>query len=142
MHEAMPDSKEQCSIQATGSCLCGSVTFKVNGALRDIVACHCEQCRKTSGNYVTACAASDEDLVIDDHGTLSWYQSSDLAQRGFCHRCGGNLFWKHSQKDYTSIMAGTVDLPTGLKISHHIYVSCASDYHSFSNNDVTYDKDD
>ncbi len=139
--EAMPDSTNESNTRATGSCFCGAVTYKVTGELRDIKACHCSQCRKTSGNYVVASAA-DTDLVISDQGSLTWFQSSNEAQRGFCSGCGGNLFWKHQDKDYTSIMAGTLDLPTNLKIISHIYVADASDYHSFHENDVTYEQED
>ena len=34
-----------------GSCLCGAVTFEVNGSLRPPDACHCNQCRKQSGHF-------------------------------------------------------------------------------------------
>ncbi len=142
VHAVMPDSAANSEIRATGSCLCGGVAYKVTGPLRNIVACHCSQCRKTSGNYVTTAAANDADLIIDDQeGALTWYQSSEQAKRGFCNRCGGNIFWKHENKDYTSIMAGTLDLPTNLKLTHHIYVADASDYHSFHENDVTYEQE-
>ncbi len=139
---AMPDSLSETTTRATGSCLCGNVTYRVTGELRDIKACHCSQCRKTSGNYVVASAAADTDLIIDDQGSLTWFQSSEQAKRGFCKRCGGNLFWKHQAKDYTSIMSGTLDLPTYLKIASHIYVADASDYHTFHENDITYEKED
>jgi hypothetical protein len=35
----------------TGSCLCGAVKFTVEGELAGPDACHCGQCRKTSGHY-------------------------------------------------------------------------------------------
>ncbi len=38
----------------TGSCECGAVVFELSGKLRDVVACHCGQCRKTSGHYWAA----------------------------------------------------------------------------------------
>ena len=34
-----------------GSCLCGAVTFAVEGELRPPDACHCTNCRKQSGHY-------------------------------------------------------------------------------------------
>ena len=142
VHEAMPKSIDNTDIRATGSCLCGNVDYLVTGELRDVVACHCGQCRKSSGNYVTAAAANNSDLDINDRGSLTWYQSSDQAKRGFCNQCGGNLFWKPENRNYTSIMAGTVNLPTKLKITRHIYVADASDYHSFHESDVTYEKED
>ncbi len=43
----------------TGSCLCGAVAFEIRGELRPVIACHCIQCRKQTGNYMSATAAAD-----------------------------------------------------------------------------------
>ena len=43
----------------TGSCECGAVVFELSGKLRDVVACHCGQCRKTSGHYWAATSGAD-----------------------------------------------------------------------------------
>jgi hypothetical protein len=114
---------------ARGGCLCGGVRYEVNGALREVIACHCSQCRRTSGNYVAATSARNDDLVLTEQATLAWYRSSDEAERGFCARCGGNLFWRHVGGRSTSIMAGTLDPPTRLKLAAHIFVDAKSDYY-------------
>ena len=36
----------------TGGCLCGAVRYAVTGALRDVVGCHCSQCRRTTGHFL------------------------------------------------------------------------------------------
>lgn len=113
----------------TGGCLCGSVRFKVRGNLRDVVACHCGQCRKQSGLYYAATNAPDEALEITDSGTLTWFSSSDTARRGFCGKCGSALFWKDDSQDSTSIMAGSLDQPTGLRMACHIYVADRGDFY-------------
>lgn len=116
---------------AHGGCLCGGVRYQVTGMLRDVIACHCSQCRKTSGHFVAATQVATEDLQLLDSATLRWYRSSESAQRGFCSRCGGNLFWRETAPDAqrTSIMAGTLDTPTGLRIVQHIYTADKSDYY-------------
>jgi len=60
-----------------------------------------------------------------------WFASSNAAERGFCNRCGGNLFWRPLKDDrgWTSIMAGTLDPPTHLKLKQHIFVGDKSDYY-------------
>ncbi len=115
---------------ADGGCLCGAVRYTIAGPLRPVVYCHCEQCRRTSGHHVaaTACRATDLTLVVADG--LRWYRSSTKAERGFCERCGSNLFWRPAQGDYLSIMAGTLDVPTGLNAEAHIFVGSKSDYYS------------
>lgn len=120
------------TVRATGSCLCNGVRFEIDGALTDILACHCSQCAKTSGNYaaMTSCAAEDLRLLTDE--TLRWYRSSTSVSRGFCSRCGSNLFWKTDGADQVYITAGTLDKPTGLKIAEHIFVASKSDYYAIT----------
>ena len=112
----------------TGGCLCGGVRFEVRGPLRSVVACHCTQCRKTSGHYAAATEANRADVAIEGD-TLRWYRSSELAQRGFCSTCGGNLFWRRLDSPLISIFAGTIDGPTGLRMESQIYPESAGDYY-------------
>ncbi len=110
----------------TGSCLCGAVRYRVSGPLRPVIACHCRQCRKTSGHHVAATSAARED--IDIKGDLRWYRSSPTARRGFCPTCGSNLFWDGPGENL-SIFAGTLDGPSGLAIAGHIYCADKGDYY-------------
>jgi hypothetical protein len=112
-----------------GGCLCGAVTFEVEGPLRDVIACHCSQCRRQTGLYYASTKAPDGALTIRDKGALRWFRSSDLAQRGFCSLCGSALFWKRDGERYTSIMAGSLEQPTGLRIACHIFVGDKGDFY-------------
>lgn len=113
----------------SGSCLCGRVAFRINGRLRDVIACHCDQCRKQSGHFYAATSAADGDLEITGGEHLTWYKSSPEARRGFCRHCGSALFWKQAGSANTSILAGAIDKPTGLKIASHIFVAQKGDYY-------------
>lgn len=117
-------------ISASGACLCGGVNYAVVGPLRPVVYCHCEQCRKTSGHYVATTACSLEHLIILGNASLRWFRSSAEAQRGFCTICGASMFWRPDHGKYVSIMAGTIDKPTGLKAVEHLFVPDATDYYS------------
>ncbi|RCW27350.1 hypothetical protein DFR48_103313 [Ciceribacter lividus] len=112
----------------TGGCLCGGVTYDVRGELRPVVACHCHQCRKTSGHYVAATQAAQADVTIRGD-TLRWFRSSDTAERGFCGNCGSNLFWRRHGNPYISIWAGTIDGQTGLRMESQIHTESAGDYY-------------
>ena len=114
----------------SGGCLCGGVRYVVNGPLRDVIACHCSQCRRTSGHFVAATSTPLATLVLERSDTLRWYRSSPAAQRGFCGACGGNLFWRADGGETISIMAGTLDTPTHLNIVEHIFVADKSDYYT------------
>ena len=111
-----------------GSCMCGALHYRVNGPLRPIIACHCIQCRKSSGHYVAATACPTENLHIDGD-TLQWYASSSEAERGFCRRCGSNLFWRQVGANSTSIWAGSIDGPSGLHIAQQMFASSKGDYY-------------
>lgn len=116
----------------TGSCLCGGVRYSINGPLRSIVACHCNQCRKTSGHYVAATQCAAAHLKVEGE-TLIWFKSSDTAERGFCRRCGSNLFWRRFGNDNVSIWAGTLDGQTGLRMESQIHAESKGDYYDLPN---------
>lgn len=112
-----------------GGCLCGAVRFHVDGPLRPVIACHCVQCRKTSGHHVAATSAPRD--VVTIHGAPRWYQSSPEARRGFCETCGSNLFWDGGGANL-SIFAGSIDSNTGLRLAGHIYCADKGDYYEIA----------
>ena len=116
----------------TGGCLCGGVRYRIRGALRGVIACHCTQCRKTSGHHVAMTNVRSVNLSLTSSDTLSWYRSSEAAERGFCRVCGGNLFWRLTGSDAISITAGTLDTPTNLTLTEHIFVADKSDYYQIN----------
>lgn len=113
----------------TGGCLCGAVRYRVHGALRDVVACHCSQCRRSTGHFLAATAArlSRFELVADSG--LRWYAASAAARRGFCGNCGSTLFWEPHGRDHVSIAAGTLDDSSGLRTVAHIFVADKGAYY-------------
>jgi len=117
---------------SSGGCLCGAVRYRVNGALRDVLICHCEECRRWHGHVSACTAARREDLVLLEQRGLRWIDSprSDAhARRGFCAECGSSLFWDPPGRATISIAAGTLDGEMGLHVAAHWYVSQAGDYY-------------
>lgn len=112
-----------------GGCLCGAVTYRVTGPMRPVIACHCTQCRKTSGHHVAATSAPREAIAVT--GEVRWFRSSASAQRGFCPVCGSNLFWDGGGSNL-SIMAGTLDGATGLRVKGHIFCADKGDYYEIA----------
>jgi hypothetical protein len=112
--------------------MCGNVRYEVHGRLRDVICCHCQQCRRSSGHFVaaTACRKSNFQLLSAD--TLAWYSFIPGLRRGFCSACGSSLFFEDIQGERMSIAAGTLDLPQGLKIGAHIYVAEKGDYYTIT----------
>ena len=115
-----------------GSCNCGGVRWEAEGQLRGILVCHCGQCRKQTGSFYAATNVADDKLKLTADATLKWYRSSPEARRGFCSECGSALFWKHEADDFTSILVGTIDGPTGLEIAEHIFTRDMPDWYEIT----------
>lgn len=114
---------------AEGSCLCGAVRYRVDALLRPVIACHCRQCRKTSGHFVAATSAPREAIRIE--GDVRWYDSSATARRGFCPVCGSNLFWDGPGASL-AIHAGTLDGDPGVRLAAHIFCDAKGAYYEIS----------
>ena len=111
-----------------GSCLCGSIRFKVNGNIGAPGACHCTQCRKQSGHYFASANVRKADLEVSGQQHLAWFQSSAKIRRGFCAKCGSWLFWNSPARDWTSIAMGAFDGSTSTHLERHIFVAEKGDY--------------
>jgi hypothetical protein len=125
--------------KVSGGCLCGAVRYELTPPLRPVVACHCSQCRRTSGNYVSATAVPRQHFALMNGDGLQWYRSSPQAERGFCRTCGSSLFWSADGLDTITIMTGTIDGETGLRTVAHICVADKGDYYQLHPSEPQYD---
>ncbi|MFN7103982.1 MAG: GFA family protein [Pseudorhizobium sp.] len=112
-----------------GGCLCGAVRFETRGELREVIGCHCSQCRRQAGLYYAATDVSLEQFRLLEEATLAWYSASATARRGFCSRCGSALFWQAEGSDKISVLAGAFDQPSELKMGYHIYCDDKPDFY-------------
>lgn len=116
----------------SGRCLCGAVRYELRGPLREILVCHCVECRRWHGNTGVYTSAERDQLELLDSSPLRWIDSPESdshARRGFCGDCGSSLFWEAPGDTGISIAAGTLDGETGLRPVGHIYVSQAGGYY-------------
>lgn len=124
----------------TASCLCGAVGLTITGPLRPPMACHCTQCRKTSGHFSAASGTPRSGLSIA--GPLRWFRSSPGAQRGFCATCGSNLLWQADGADEAFVAVGSIDGATGLELAGHIYTNDKGDYYGLDDDLPTWPRGD
>lgn len=114
----------------TGQCECGAVRFEIDAVREDVTACHCSQCRRTSGHLWASTVGDWDKLKFTNEEGLTWFQSSDLAKRGFCAVCGSSLFYKMQKEDNViAISAGCLDQGTPLKMGKHIFVQDKAEYY-------------
>ncbi len=107
-------------MNANGHCLCGAVTYTAEGVDTDMHSCHCGMCRRWSGG--PAFAASVGSVTFEGEENITRFDSSEWAERGFCNKCGTNLFYRLKEKDHYMMWMGTFDDPAPFKLAGEIYI--------------------
>lgn len=125
----------------TGGCLCGKVRFTTTGALREVIFCHCAQCRRQSGLYFAATSIGADHLALQGQENITWFAASDFAKRGFCATCGSILFWKPNAEPRYAILAGAFDRPEALHPGYHICTGGRPDFYAISDGLPQYEGD-
>lgn len=74
-----------------GSCLCGTVTFEVDGNFDSFYLCHCKHCQKDTGSSPAANLFSQTAKIHwksgHDHVT-SFMLPNSRHNKSFCNLCG------------------------------------------------------
>ncbi|WAM57093.1 GFA family protein [Vreelandella venusta] len=77
-----------------GSCLCGTVRFKVEGEFDSFYLCHCQHCQKDTGSAHTANLFSSSAKLIWQSGTdavTCFALPGSRHNKSFCKLCGSAL---------------------------------------------------
>lgn len=115
-----------------GSCLCGAVTFEIEGELPDPSACHCTNCRKLSGHFEASTDVAKSAIKIYGEDNQTWFASSEKVQRGFCSTCGSSMFFNPNFHDWIGVSMGLFDGTTGTNLKMHIFVADKGDYYNIA----------
>jgi hypothetical protein len=91
--------------EMTGGCACGRIRFTANVDSDEAYLCHCRMCQRASGN-VSLAMKNIEQADVEWEDQPDWYQSSAIAERPFCSKCGTSLGFRYL--DDTSKMDLTV----------------------------------
>ncbi|WP_341504011.1 GFA family protein [Gallaecimonas sp. GXIMD4217] len=110
-----------------GSCLCGDVTFQIEGDFQHFFLCHCGHCQKDTGS---AHAAN----LFSTTARLSWLSGRDKVRtyrlpdtrhlKSFCCRCGSALPNTQMNGQLLVVPAGSLDDEVTIRPNAHIF--CAS----------------
>ena len=96
----------------TGRCQCGAVRYTAAAKPLWTALCHCESCRRAASAPVVAWMGFETDQV-DWTGDRSFYQSSEIAKRGFCAFCGTQMsFESTAWPGEIHLYAASLDDPT------------------------------
>jgi hypothetical protein len=104
----------------TGGCLCGGVRFTAERIETHHHACHCGMCRRWAGGPLFVTAA--EGVSFEGADNLGRFDSSDWAQRGFCTRCGSNLFYLLKPAGQYFMCVGALDGAQDFRLDREIYI--------------------
>ena len=105
--------------EITGGCQCGAVRYTVTGNLGSSGICHCRMCQRAAGNVFAALVTA---TGVRWQGEPARWASSNIAERGFCARCGTPLFFRDFDlpEDECELMIGTLDDPDLAPPDHHV----------------------
>ena len=118
-------------VEISGKCLCGSVTFSAKAEGPYFGACHCSMCRKWgSGPFLEIECGTD--VWFKGEENIRVYSSSRWGERGFCARCGSNLFYRVTESGRTGIAAGLADDLSGFSMIAQVCTDDKPPYYSFA----------
>lgn len=98
-------------VRLTGGCQCGAVRYALHAEPTRPCICHCRMCQKQVGGPFAAYAGVDPKDFELTRGEISYFRSSDEADRGFCARCGTPLAYRYVDGSRISITIGSLDDP-------------------------------
>ena len=114
-----------------GSCLCGEVTFEIEGDFDNFYLCHCERCRKDTGS---AHAAN----LFSSTAKLRWLSGQDKTKifnfrleghiKSFCTNCGAALPNIQMDGRLLVVPAGCMDSDINIKPQGHIFYASKANW--------------
>ena len=113
-----------------GQCLCGAVKLSGDIADPETHACHCQMCQRWFGGPALGVAAAS--IEFSGNENISTYDSSEWAERGFCNRCGSNLFYRLKAQNQYILFTGTFDDPSPFKLTGEIFIDSKPDSYDFA----------
>ena len=87
----------------TGGCQCGAVRYALYAEPAAASICHCRMCQKAMGNLFSASASVPRKEFAWTAGAPATWQSSQIAERGFCQQCGTPLSFRYLTGEQISV---------------------------------------
>ena len=117
-----------------GSCLCGTITYKVKELDGHAGNCHCSMCRKFHGAaFATyASAAAENFLWLSGEENLEIFTAPNGTTRKFCKSCGSSLIFEPSQPNekIVEFSLATLDENSPVQPSAHIFTDYKAEWTS------------
>lgn len=107
------------STTKSGGCQCGRVRLTAQVDPAEAYLCHCRMCQRATGGFAASFVAVQFADVSWD-GEPDWYDSSPIARRPFCSRCGTPLGFRFREgSTKMDLTVGSFDDPSDFRPKHH-----------------------
>jgi len=78
-------------------------------------------------------AVNCQTVAFEGQENIGRIRSSDWAERGFCTKCGSNLFYHLVESNEHQIAAGLFDDQTKLRMSLQVFTDRKPEFYKFAN---------
>lgn len=118
----------------TGTCLCGTVRYEIDGPFTMMLNCHCSMCRKHHGAaFATSVAAPlDGFRWIAGQEAAREYVSSTQGRRYFCEHCGSVTPMLASSIQLAILPAGNLEGELDIRPTAHIFVGSKAPWYTIT----------
>lgn len=105
----------------TGRCMCGEVSFEISQPAIGTGLCHCRMCQRFNSAAFAAWAVFPLESVRFTGANPRYYQSSPIAECGFCGNCGSSLTmkWLQEPSEILAILIPSLDHPEDFAPTYH-----------------------
>jgi hypothetical protein len=102
-----------------GGCACGAVRYVASVHDGEAYLCHCRMCQRATGS-VSIAFKNVKQADVDWKSGPDWYDSSPIAKRPYCARCGTSLGFRFNEgSDKMDLTVASFDDPSRFKPVHH-----------------------
>ncbi len=119
-----------------GSCLCGSITYVLDGKLLRCANCHCSRCRRTySAAHASSLVAVPEALRFtrgEDLRVTYKVPEAKYFTHVFCRTCGSSMPRVDAGRGIAIVPMGTLDDDPGIRPQYHIFVGSKAPWYTLA----------
>ncbi len=114
-----------------GKCLCEGVRIEIDAALGPVIACHCSQCRRSTGSAFNpnASVPANSFRIVTGKELVREYSRLPGVFRAFCARCGSPLYARSdAYPTIVRVRLGTLEDTQGARPIAHIFTGSKADW--------------
>ncbi|WP_430973606.1 GFA family protein [Sunxiuqinia rutila] len=119
------------SMKHTGSCLCGEITFEIEGDFEHFFLCHCKRCQKDTGSAHAANLFSTSAKLrwlSGAHQVKTFRLSATRHAKSFCPSCGSALPILQQNGSLLVVPAGCFDTKIPIIPQAHIFMDSKANW--------------